>query len=544
MSYPNFHSCRLKDPSLFRSDSFKTLHTKTKGLKIIVATLKRTGKSEVESFHYDKKNWSATRSRKHCDTKNGMFEPAKKTTKNRYLYDMHRKIHSMWNNEEADQRLLSKIHSLIVQEYKNSEMIHWSNDSLDKDIVVTRWNKTLSKNFDVASVESKPASFEYAICSKFLACHVKDLFLNSFIIPSPLLGTYLSGFKKVLSSFVLKDTRLFDYSGAELPPIYEVIKLNSKESDDFLISGVNFYPSIIVKYSPTFFGLNVSMITSLKNREWNKELMQRAHNWVIENNHMKNEKFSLNGEFLTTSKDKWDDLILEDDLKNTVMNSLKTLKQTGNIDNSRGMLFIGKPGTGKTKTGRVLMNTVNSTFIWVSSKDFSGDEGIDPIRSLSLAFKLSRELSPSILFIEDIDTWLRDYMIDLLKTELDGIQENKNIITILTTNNPERLPDTLLDRPGRFHDILEFKLPSEELRKKMLKNWIGDVDSKVLTEIIEKTDTFSGAHMKELCNYAKTLAEEEVINTNDALLRSLKKILRQRLLVEQLKETKEKILQD
>lgn len=76
MPYPNFHSCRIKEPDLFQSDSFRTLHTKTKGLTFISGKLKSTGKSEVQSFRYDKKEWDKDRAATHCDSQNGNFEEA------------------------------------------------------------------------------------------------------------------------------------------------------------------------------------------------------------------------------------------------------------------------------------------------------------------------------------------------------------------------------------------------------------------------------------------------------------------------------------
>lgn len=540
MPYPNFHACRIKSPSLFEEDSIRTLQTKQKGMTLLSGKLKSNGKSEVQAFRYDKKVWTEGRAKNHCSTHSGNFEPAikeKKDIKSKHLYEMHRKVHQLWKSDEVDKALLTKIHSSIIKEYTKEGMMHWKTGALDKNIN-ERWNKTLSKNFDVSSVESKPATFEYELFSKFLTCPVKDLFLNSFVIPSPLLGTYLAGFKKILSEYDLKDTRSFDYSGSEQPPVYEVIKLNSKKSDDFLINGVNFYTSVIVKYAPSFVGLTVSLTTSIKNKEWNKEIMKRIHTWVIENNHMRNEKFELNGEFLSKTEDDWDSLILESDTKKALISISRILKSNAKEAKSRGLLFIGEPGTGKTKSGRVLMNKMDSTFIWVSSKDFInswGDE--NPIGSLSLAFKLARDLAPTILFIEDIDMWLGGNMIDLLKTELDGLKGNENIVTILTSNNPDKLPDTLLDRPGRFHDVLDFVLPSEEKRREMILKWvIGTIKEETIENIIKGTKDFSGAHMRELIDFAKVLeGEEDEIDIDSALLKSLKKMQRQRRLVEDIR---------
>ena len=243
---------------------------------------------------------------------------------------------------------------------------------------------------------------------------------------------------------------------------------------------------------------------------------------------LRKEKFALSGEFLGKDLNEgWDGLILDAEIKGIIMKSLVGRKDF----TSRGMMFIGRPGTGKTKTGRVLMNQIDSTFIWVSSKDF---DRVSPIGALSLSFKLARDLSPTILFIEDIDTWLRGSTVDLLKTELDGLKKNKGVVTILTSNNPEKLPDTLLDRPGRFHDIIEFKLPNKEIRKNMLELWMGGLGD-YEKEIIKKTEGFSGAHMEELVNFAKIIAKEDEMEINKALLVSLDKMLAQRKLIREIK---------
>ncbi len=76
MPFPNFHTCRVKEPSLFKPDSFRTLHTKTKGLTLISAILKETGKSAVQSFRYDKKIWDRDRAASHCSSHKGKFEGA------------------------------------------------------------------------------------------------------------------------------------------------------------------------------------------------------------------------------------------------------------------------------------------------------------------------------------------------------------------------------------------------------------------------------------------------------------------------------------
>jgi len=479
--YPGEHSCRLHSPGGYDRFARKNCAAKSNGKCIDHIYGIKEGKSELQAMRYKKNIWNASSARSHCQSNGGSFEAASGKAKEK----------------------------------------------------VIRWNMTLSENFDVEEVESVPATFEYDMFSRFLDCDVKKIYQNDYLIPSPLTGTYLAGFKKVLSEFKLCDCRNFTYSGREIPPIYETIKLNSKSSDDFLINGTRFYEvdgknKLVVKSEPSWFGINISLFSTFESRPWNKELLNKVHRWVKENNFLRKEKFALSGEFLEKDLNEgWDGLILDTETKEVIMKSLVGKKGL----TSRGMMFIGEPGTGKTKTGRVLMNQIDSTFIWVSSKDF---KKIDPVRALSLAFQLARDLSPAILFIEDIDTWLRDYTIDLLKTELDGLRQNKGVVTILTSNNPEKLPDTLLDRPGRFHDIIEFKLPNKEVRENMFESWIGKMGD-YKKEIVEKTEGFSGAHMRELVDFAKVIAEEDEIEMDKALLISLKKMLAQRKLIRRIR---------
>ncbi len=441
-----------------------------------------------------------------------------------YLFDVKK-----WSMEEAKKWVADhkEFNDIVIKEPEYKE----------------RWNKSLSKLFDIESAETPaPLRFSYDLYEKFLECKVKEIFLNSYSIPSPLLGTYLAGFKEILKDFKLKDTRSFLWDGSEHPPISEIIKLNSEKSDDFLIDGMCFYDAdnepLIVKYEVNWTGIDVSIITSNKNKEWNKELLDKVHDWVHENNYLKGEKFSLSGEFLDEPGDNWDNLILDAKYKDSIVKSANFLEKKGKDLTGRGLLFIGPPGTGKTKTGRVLMNELDATFIWVSSRDF---RHIGPLKALSLGFSLARDLAPSILFLEDIDTWLRgemEFVTDLVKTEMDGIKQNKGLITIMTSNYPEKLPDALLDRPGRFHHIINFELPKEQERGDMLIMWAGEIELKLLDDLVEKTKGFSGAHLKELVEFAKMIAEEDETEIGEALLKSLDKLIEQRELIEEIRDNK------
>ena len=480
----DFHHIPIRSAGDFVSTSFRTIDiSKPKGIKAVIGKLKS--------------------------------DPQGSTHIQKYLFDVNK-----FSMEEA---------KAWVE--KNKPKFH------------ERWNKSLSKLFDIASAESSmPLKFHYDLYEKFLECKIKDVFQNSYVIPSPLLGTYLAGFKQILGEFDLKDTRKFSWDGSEVPPDSEVIQLNSEKSDDFLINGMCFYEAekkpLIVNFSPDFYGLTVTLTTSNENKEWNKEILDKVHSWAYENNFLRGEKFSLSGEFLYEPLDDWDNLILDEKYKDAIQKSANFLEKKGKKFTGRGLLFIGPPGTGKTKTGRVLMNELDATFIWVSSKDF---RHVGPLRALALGFSLARDLAPSVLFLEDIDTWLRgemEYVTDMIKTEMDGIKQNKGMITILTSNYPEKLPDALLDRPGRFHHIVNFELPNAKQRIEMLELWAGDIGEALFREIADKTEGFSGAHIKELVEFAKMIAEEDDIEIGKALIMSLDKLMEQRELIDEIRANK------
>lgn len=406
--------------------------------------------------------------------------------------------------------------------------------------VVERWNKSLpeifNKEFDIEEVNAPSVTFENDIYTKFFDCQIKDIYVNNYTVPSPLVGTYLSAFKNVLEDYELIDTRNW-HRDLEFPPQYEVIQLNSTKKDDFLVEGIQFYKvqgnnGAVIKIAPGWGGLNVTIITNSNKKDWNKNLLTKAHTWAKENNFLKGEKFALSGEFIPRSEKTWDDVILDKDRKDVIQKSTKAV--AGEMVRSRGLLFIGPPGTGKTLTGKILMNTTDSTFIWVSAKDMVR---IGSTGAIKMAFKLARDLGNTILLMEDIDESLKWGATDILKTEMDGMHENKGLITILTSNYPEDLPDALLDRPGRFHEIINFELPSDEARQKIVENLIGDVDEKVMKEIIEKTKGFSGSHMKELVDYAKIVSEDDGLEMGESMIKSLNKLIEQRELVQQIRQT-------
>jgi len=405
--------------------------------------------------------------------------------------------------------------------------------SLPQVKIVDRCNM---KRFDVELEHLEASKLEYEWASRWLDCQIKEMQVVSTFVPNFRKGSFLTGLKHEESKWELRDTRKLTRDGREEPPSYEVVQLNSRISDTFLTSGIKFYQTdqkqkICVKFNEGYGGVVVTTYVKLGNGV-GAESIDNAWKFAFEHNFLKGESFSLAGDFIPKATTEWDEVFLEPQNKQALQRTIRLLNdQQTNMPN-RGVIVMGPPGTGKTLSGRVVLNEAKATFIWVAAKDFWKMGAVD---GLCAAFELAKELSPAVIFMEDVDNWMSSYAVDVIKTEMDGIGRTKGVVTILTTNYPERFPDALIDRPGRFHDVLLFDLPSERVRREMLTKWTeGAVSELTVESLVKSTDGFSGAHLFELVYFAKTLQTEDVnLSMDNALVKAVEKIHSQRELIDQ-----------
>lgn len=260
-----------------------------------------------------------------------------------------------------------------------------------------------------------------------------------------------------------------------------------------------------------------------------KDLMDAFIEYGKQHNFLKGKKIDAECNFIKFDREyTWDDLILTDDLKDDIRRNLKNvignrdIYKKNNLTIKRGLIFSGPPGCGKSTLGKVLCTTIDWTFVWVTPKHL-----IYP-KHISNIVDMCKELAPTVLFLEDIDlfggareTNGNPALLGEFMNQLDGIQENKDIITLATTNKAEVLEKALLDRPGRFDKVLEFKAPDDKSRLKMLTHFAKglnldkDIDLKAVAKTVAGK---SGAHVRELVNLAVIYAidgqsynEEKVI---------------------------------
>lgn len=138
MPYPNFHSCRIREPNTYKKNSFRTLRTKTKGLTIIVGVLKTTNKSALQAYRYDKKIWNNDKASKHCSTRSGQFVGATSKKSCNVIGD-HAFLHLIWKKVKKEKEFegwteveLIKEHAKIVDELRNKGHAMHRKTILDK----------------------------------------------------------------------------------------------------------------------------------------------------------------------------------------------------------------------------------------------------------------------------------------------------------------------------------------------------------------------------------------------------------------------------
>jgi len=234
---------------------------------------------------------------------------------------------------------------------------------------------------------------------------------------------------------------------------------------------------------------------------------------------------------------KFKDVIGLDEVKEEVnefidilKNNKKYLKMKCKIP--KGILFYGRPGVGKTLLAKAIANEANLTFLYTNGSSFNEVYvGVGQARVKQL-FENARSKKPCIIFIDEIDTLGRkrstqtgysesENTLNSLLAEMDGIDNNDNILVIGSTNRPEILDNALL-RPGRFDRKVEFNLPNLIEREKLFKYYltkykIDEVDN-ISKAFAEKTFSLSSADISNVCNEAaiKTVKnEKEVIDLED-----------------------------
>ena len=181
------------------------------------------------------------------------------------------------------------------------------------------------------------------------------------------------------------------------------------------------------------------------------------------------------------------------------------------IEAPRGVLLYGPPGTGKTLLAKAVANETNANFYSIGGPEIMSKFYGESEERLRETFKQAQENSPSIIFIDEIDSIapkreevsgdVEKRVVSQLLTLMDGLESRGKVVVIGATNRPDAL-DPALRRPGRFDREIEIGIPDQFGRSEILEihtrgmPLTQDVN---LESIAKITHGFVGADLEAVC---------------------------------------------
>src|SRR5574338_392618 len=193
------------------------------------------------------------------------------------------------------------------------------------------------------------------------------------------------------------------------------------------------------------------------------------------------------------------------------------------IEAPKGVLLYGPPGTGKTLLAKAVAGETNAHFTAISGPEIMGKYYGESEERLREIFKQAEENTPSIIFIDEIDSIapkrdevsgeVEKRIVSQLLTLMDGMKSRGKVVVIAATNRPDSI-DPALRRPGRFDREIEIGIPDQEGRMEILQIHTRGmpIDEKIhLEQFAKVTHGFVGADLESLAK--------------EAAMRSLRRIL-------------------
>jgi transitional endoplasmic reticulum ATPase len=201
----------------------------------------------------------------------------------------------------------------------------------------------------------------------------------------------------------------------------------------------------------------------------------------------------------------------------------RELFQYANAAPPKGILLYGPPGTGKTLLAKAVANESEANFISVKGPELLSKWVGESERAVREIFRKARQAAPCIIFFDEIDaiaptrgsgvgdSHVTERVISQLLTEMDGLEELKDVVVIAATNRPDIVDPALL-RPGRFDKLIHIPPPGREARKEIFRihtkktPLAEDVDFERLADL---TEGYTGADVAAVCKTATLYAIRE-----------------------------------
>jgi transitional endoplasmic reticulum ATPase len=189
-----------------------------------------------------------------------------------------------------------------------------------------------------------------------------------------------------------------------------------------------------------------------------------------------------------------------------------------------GILLYGPPGTGKTLLAKAVATESEANFISIKGPEVLSKWVGESERAVRELFRKAKISAPTIVFIDEIDaitpirgrsadSQVTERVISQILTEIDGIEELKDVVVIAATNRPDMVDPALL-RPGRFDRLIFIPAPDKEARLAILKIHLkgkqlaADVS---VEHLADSTNGYTGADLAGIIREASMLAIRELL---------------------------------
>jgi transitional endoplasmic reticulum ATPase len=193
------------------------------------------------------------------------------------------------------------------------------------------------------------------------------------------------------------------------------------------------------------------------------------------------------------------------------------------VDPPKGVLLHGPPGTGKTRLAKAVANESEASFFTINGPEIMGSAYGESERRLREVFEEAAKASPSIVFIDEIDSIApkrsgspgeaEKRLVAQLLTLMDGLHARSNIVVIAATNRPDAI-DEALRRPGRFDREIVIGVPDEHGRREVLGIHTRGMplgEGVDLDELARTTHGFVGADLAALAREAAIEAVRRIM---------------------------------